>query len=170
MFFFRSCRCTHLQVHQKRIVNVSSFTITNDNSQGHKFYYDRQHPRVFSVPKGWAFVVTDIIVYASPVQGPIPDPNRFILAVVNFTNGGARHFTALFSGDNTMHYPLGGGYVVPSGHTPEFRNTTFSSSHAEANLLGYFVKGNGLDANESAFPEMQDSTEEVKASVSLFRK
>ena len=158
------------RVHQKRIVNVSSFTIANDNSGGHKFYYDRQYPRVFSIPKGWSFVVTDIIVYASPVQGPIPDPNRYILAVVSFTNGGGRHFIASFLNDTTMHYPLSGGYVIPSGHTPEFRNTTFSTSHAEANFLGYFVKGNGLDAGESVFPEMQASAEKVEATVPLFRK
>jgi hypothetical protein len=151
-------------------VFVSSFTIANDNSGGHEFYYDRQYPHVFSVPEGWSFVVTDIIVYASPVQGSIPDPNRYILAVVNFTNNGARHFVASFLNDNTRHYPLSGGYVIPSGHTPSFRNTTLSTSYAEANLLGYFVEGNGLNSGEPAFPEMQKKTDEVEESIPLFRK
>lgn len=142
------CHCTHLRVRPDRMVNISSMTIPNDNGQGHTFFYDRQPASEFSVPENRSFVVTDIIVHASSVNQPIPDPNRYIMAVVNFTNNGERIFHVSFSGDNTAHYPLSGGIVIPGGHTPHFRNTTWSTTHAQAQLLGYFVKGDGLEAGE----------------------
>lgn len=166
----RSCECNHLNVPQRKMVFLSSFTIPNDNSGGHQFFYDREASAPFSVPKGWSFIVTDIIVYASPLAGPLPDPNRYILAVVAFTNGEARQFTASFLTDNTMHAPLTGAYVVPSGHTPTFRNTTFSTSYAEANLLGYFVQGDGLGPGEPAFPTHAGAATEVEVHRPLSRK
>ncbi|WP_426103496.1 hypothetical protein [Massilia sp. TSP1-1-2] len=164
------CACTHLNVSQKKMVFLSSFTIPNDNTGGHKFYYDRQFSAPFSVPKGWSFVVTDITVAASPVSGPLPDPKRYILAIVAFTNGEERHFEASLLTDNTMHTPLSGAYVIPSGHTPTFRNTTFSTSHAEAKLIGYFVPGDGLGPGEPAFPGAAAAATDVEGQAPLARK
>jgi hypothetical protein len=84
-------------VHQKAIASVASvasMAIPPDNTGGHRFYYDRQAASVFSVPPGWSFIVTDITVSASPLQPPMPDPQRYILATVHFTNGGERSFNA----------------------------------------------------------------------------
>jgi hypothetical protein len=39
-------------------------------------------------------IVTDITVSASPLQPPMPDPQRYILATFHFTNGGERSFNA----------------------------------------------------------------------------
>ncbi len=88
----RPCECNHLNAPQRKMVFLSSFTIPNDNSGGHQFFYDRQPTAPFSVPQGWSFIVTDIIVYASPLAGPLPDPSRYILAMVAFTNGALRHW------------------------------------------------------------------------------
>jgi hypothetical protein len=142
---------THLRVHPKSIVNAASLAIPPDNTPGHRFYYDRQGGALFFVPDGWCFIVTDITVAAAPMQPPMPDPDRYILATVCFTNGGERHFNASVLHDVTAHYQLGGAFVIPGGHTPEFRNTTFSTSHAEARLLGYFLKGDALLPGESFF-------------------
>jgi hypothetical protein len=147
----RACDCTHLRVHQKAIACAASMAIAPDNTSGHRFYYDRQASTVFAVPQGWSFIVTDITVSASPLQPPMPDPNRYILATVHFTNGGERSFNVAVLSDATAHYQLGGAYVIPGGHTPEFRNTMFSTSHAEARLLGYFIKGEALQPGESFF-------------------
>jgi hypothetical protein len=147
----KACDCTHLRVHQKAIVHVASLAIPPDNTGGHRFYYDRQGGAVFSVPDGWCFIVTDITVAAAPLQPPMPDPDRYILATVSFTNGGERCFNASVLHDVTAHYQLGGAMVIPGGHTPEFRNTMFSTSHAEARLLGYFLKGEALQPGESFF-------------------
>jgi hypothetical protein len=147
----KPCDCTHLRVHQKAIVNVASLAIPPDNTSGHRFYYDRQGGAPFSVPQGWCFIVTDITVAAAPMQPPMPDPDRYILATVSLTNGGERCFNASVLHDVTAHYQLGGALVIPGGHTPEFRNTMFSTSHAEARLLGYFLKGEALQPGESFF-------------------
>ena len=133
------------------MVELSSMTIAPNNNTGNKFFYDRVASSPFQVPKGWSFVVTDIILYASPVAGPIPDPNRFVLVFVGFTNGEERSFQAAIRGDETKHFPLSGALVIPAGHEPTFRNTTFSNSHAEAKLLGYFVHSPGLAPGEKVF-------------------
>jgi hypothetical protein len=166
----KQCACTHLNVHQKKMVYLSSFTIRNDNTGGHLFYYDRQFDAPFSVPKGWSFVVTDVTVAASPVAGPLPDPNRYILAVVNFTNNGERTFQASLLTDNTMHTAFTGAYVIPAGHTPTFRNTTFSTSYAEAKLLGYFVPGDALGPGEPAFPTIAVAMSKEEEHAPLSRK
>jgi hypothetical protein len=139
---------THLNVLPNKIVNLQSFTIAPDNSLGNKFFYDRQADAPFVVPKGWSFIVTDIIVFASPLSGPIPDPNRFVFAVVSFTNGSERNFQASVFGDESKHFGLTSAIVIPPGHEPQFRNTTFSNSYAEAQLLGYFAEGSGLGPGE----------------------
>ena len=145
---------THLGVHQQRIVHASSFTIANDNDGGNQFWYDRHHPSLLTVPDGWAFIVTDVMVEPSPVSGEgIQDSDRFILAVISFDNQGYRTFLARFTGDSNQHYPFSGGYVIPGGHTPTFRNTTLSTCHAEASLLGYFVEGSALNPGQAAVPE-----------------
>jgi hypothetical protein len=144
------CDCTHLNVHQRKIVHLATHTIQNNNIGAHPFYYDSS-ATVFSVPKGWSFLVTDIFLFSSPVQGPIPDPDRFILGVINFSNFGDRIFEGAVLTDATGHFPLSGAYVIPAGHAPTFRNTSFSTSYAKARLLGYFVAGNGLQPGEVPF-------------------
>jgi hypothetical protein len=144
------CDCTHLNVHQRKIVHLVTRPIPADNTGGHLFFYDETNTG-FSVPKGWSFLVTDIFVWASPLQGPIPNPNRFIAAVINFDNQGDRIFEAAVLTDATGHVPLSGAYVIPAAHTPTFRNTTFSTSHAKARLLGYFVQGDGLQPGKTPF-------------------
>lgn len=144
------CDCTHLNVHPRQIVHLVTRPIAPDNLGMHPFFYDETNNE-FSVPKGWSFLVTDIFVWASPLQGPIPDPNRYILAVVNFDNGGSRIFEAEMLTDRIAHFPLTGAYVVPGGNAPTFRNTSFSTSHAKARLLGYVVKEEGLQPGESPF-------------------
>jgi hypothetical protein len=146
------CACTHLNVAPRQMVNLSSMDIAPNNSPGNLFYYDRNARSPFQVPKGWSFVVTDVIVYSSPIgEGPVPSPSRFVLAVVSFTNGGDRILTVTVEGDATRHFPLSGAFVIPAGHAPEFRNTTFSNTHAEAKLLGYFVHAPGLGPGEVVF-------------------
>lgn len=146
------CACTHLNVEPRQMVELTSMTIAPNNSTGNLFFYDRDASAPFQVPKGWSFVVTDIIMYPSPVsEGPIPSPSRFVLAVVSFTNGGERNFQTAIEGDGTRHFPLSGAFVVPAGHAPQFRNTTFSNSHAEAQLLGYFVHAPGLAPGQVVF-------------------
>jgi hypothetical protein len=166
----RPCACTHLQVQPRKIVFLSSFTIAPNNQVGNRFFYDRHAEAEFSVPDGWSFLVTDIIVYASPVQGPLPDPNRYILAVIDFTNGGDRSFTAAVLTDATRHFPLTSAFVIPGGHAPAFRNTTFSTSHAEANLLGYFVQDDGLGPGEPFFPTVNSASTQAEPATPLSRK
>lgn len=144
------CDCTHLNVHQRKIVQLATHTIENNNIGAHPFYYDNS-ATVFSVPKGWSFLVTDIFIFSSPLQGPIPDPGRFIFGVINFSNFGDRIFEGAVLTDATGHFPLSGAYVIAAGHAPTFRNTSFSTSHAKARLLGYFVEGNGLQPGETPF-------------------
>lgn len=145
------CACTHLNVQPRRMVALSSMGVAPNNELGNLFYYDRFPDAPFSVPKGWSFVVTDIIVYATPIAGPIPNPNRFVFVVVSFTNEINRFFQAAIQGDATKHFPLSGAFVVPAGHVPQFRNTTFSNSYAQGQLLGYFVQAVGLGPGEPVF-------------------
>ncbi len=139
---------THLKVQPNRIVNLQTFTIPPDNELGYRFYYDRQEGSPFYVPKGYSFIVTDIVVFASPLAGPIPDPSRFVYAIVSLTNGSERNFQVSVFGDDSRHFGLTGAMIVPPGHQPQFRNTTFSNSSAEAQLIGYFTEGAGLEPGE----------------------
>jgi hypothetical protein len=141
---------THLNALPNKIVNLQTFTIPPDNSLGYKFFYDRQEGSQFAVPKGWSFIVTDVVIFASPLAGPIPDPDRFVYAVVSFTNGSERNFQASVFGDDTRHFSLTSAIVIPPGHEPQFRNTTFSNSSAEAQLIGYFTEGAGMRPGERA--------------------
>jgi hypothetical protein len=141
---------THLKVQPHKIVNLQSFTVPPDNALGNRFFYDRQAGSPFAVPKGWSFIVTDIIVFPSPSSGPIPDPSRFVYAVISFTNGGERNFQASVFNDDFRHFSLTSAIVIPPGHAPQFRNTTFSNTPAEAQLLGYFTEGAGLGPGEVA--------------------
>jgi hypothetical protein len=144
------CACTHTNVLPNRMVALSSMTVSPDNSLGHLFFYDRNENSPFLVPRGWSFVVTDIIIFPA-TTGQIPNPNRFVLAVVSFTNGSDRVFEVAVTGDQTVQYGLTGAYVIPAGHAPQFRNTTFSNSTAEAKLLGYFVQAVGLNPGQVVF-------------------
>ncbi len=130
---------THLNVTSRRIVNVSTYCLPNDNSGDHPFYYDRQKQQFDPVPRGWSFVITDIIItmcHAEPNQ-----TDRFGV-VVEVLDG--RAFTAGFVGALTQHYHLTGGLVVPEEKWIVGRNTTSSSSSVNVQLLGYFVRGPGL--------------------------
>ena len=124
---------THLRVEINRIINIQTFSLPKDNTS-QPFYYDRQPGSPFSVPAGFSFVITDIIIQPEVTS---LTPNQFFLAVI--TIGGARSFTSRSDG-STRHYPLSGGLVIPGGASLDARNTTFSAGTAEVQLLGYFVK------------------------------
>ena len=124
---------THLRVEINRIINIQTFSLPKDNTS-QPFYYDRQPGSPFSVPAGFSFVITDIIIQPETTT---LTPNQFFLVVI--TVGGARSFTSRSDG-RTQHYPLAAGLVIPSGASLDARNTTFSTGTAEIQLLGYFVK------------------------------
>jgi hypothetical protein len=138
---------THLGVPVKQIVNLRTENIPNDNAGGALFRYDREGDP-FAVPPGFSFVVTDIFV------DPVSPPNTTdaYLVVVNL---GGRLFDAKFIGAETRHFPLAGGMVIPAAAIPDARNTTFSSGACEVQLLGYFVKGEGLAGGQALFPAPQ---------------
>jgi hypothetical protein len=135
---------THLGVPSKQIVNLETNQVPNDNSGGALFRYDRSGAE-FAIPPGYSFVVTDVLVQpANP-----PNTTDVYLVVLNF---GGRLFEASFVGSELRHYPLVGGMVINAGAVPDARNTTSSSAPVDVQLLGYFVKGEGLDGGESLFP------------------
>lgn len=127
------------------LANLQTFQVPNDNSGGHVFYYDRQFNAPFgTVPEKLAFVVTDVFIHVSSFN-----PNNLYLVVINFGNG--RSFSSSFTGQSTQHYALSGGWVIPGGHAPSARNTTFSDGPIEVRLVGYFVKGPGPAPGEVLF-------------------
>jgi hypothetical protein len=52
---------THLRVEINRIINIQTLNLPKDNTS-QPFYYDRQPGSPFSVPAGFSFVITDIII------------------------------------------------------------------------------------------------------------
>ena len=135
---------THLGVPVNQIVNIRTEQIANDNAGGALFRYDREGDP-FVIPDDFSFVVTDILV--EPTTGiNTTDP---YLVVVNL---GGRLFQARFVGAQTQHYELGGAMVMPGGAVPEARNTTSSTGPCEVQILGYFIKGRGLNGGEALFP------------------
>lgn len=135
---------THLGVPSKQVVNLSTSQVPNDNSGGSLFRYDREGDP-FAVPPGYSFVVTDVLVHpANPAN-----TTDVYLVVLNF---GSRLFEAKFIGSELRHYQFAGGMVINAGAVPDARNTTSSSAPVDVQLLGYFVKGEGLDGGEGLFP------------------
>ncbi len=141
---------THLGVQLGRVAALHTFNIPNDNSGGHLFYYDRQVAAPFAaVPDGYAFVVTDIIIELQTF-GTLSGE---YLVIVNFDDIGRRIFAARFLGESgSQHYALSGGFVIEAGHQPTARNTAFSTDDVEVQLLGYFVKGDGMGVGTSFAP------------------
>ena len=143
-------RITHLNVRVGDIVNLESFCIPNDNSLDNQFYYDRQINAPFSIPEGFSFVVTDIIVYPDCRRGFPPDPSYFTLALVEEPIVD-RKFTAQFSGKDVRNFSFTGGFAYPAGSVPRPRNTTFSGDSTQIQLLGYFIRGTALAPGKPRF-------------------
>jgi hypothetical protein len=138
---------THLGVPPSQIVNLHTQTMLNDNSGGNVFYYNRLGSSQFIVPPKYSFVVTDVIL----------EPNDLTetddyLVVVSIGPMGSRTFQFQTLNQRQLHFAFTGGMVMPSGHTPSARNTTFSTNSCEIQLLGYFVRGKALDEGESPVP------------------
>lgn len=141
-------KLTHLNVPADQIVNLVTMQLKNDNT-GQPLYFDRQVTAPFKIPKGYCFVITDIFVNPE-VTGFAA--NQFYLVVV--TADGGRSITVRSDG-RTAHLPIEGGLVVPGPGVPspgskglEARNTTFSVGPAEVQVLGYFIKGDGLGVGQ----------------------
>lgn len=131
---------THLGVSVDRLVNLVTFQLKNDNSS-QPFYYDRQQAAPFDkIPKGFSFVITDIIVNPECTGF---DANQFFLVVV--TIDGGRSFEIRCDG-HTAHYSLTAGLVIPEkvsvngAKRLDARNTTFSKGPVQVQVLGYFVE------------------------------
>lgn len=139
---------THLAVPVNHIVHVETFSVDNDNTGGHGFFYDRGSNSPFLVPDGFSFVVTDVFV--EPESVGVND-SRYYLAVIGLAPGEARSFTARFGGTATYHAAFSGGMVIPGGTQPTARNTTFSSTDIGVRMLGYFVEGDGLPPDTAPF-------------------
>ena len=148
---------THLNGSSRQIVQASTFCLQNNNTRG-PFFYDRRERSPFVVPKGFSFVITDIIITPCIVDPNLTD--RF-LVVVDIGDG-SRNFVAGYIGAITQHYHLTGGIVVPEETTVAGRNTTASSSLVDVVLLGYFVKGPGLDEGQP-FPFHDDKESDHQA-------
>ena len=126
------------------LANLQTFQVPNDNSGGHAFYYDRQFSAPFgTVPEKLAFVVTDVFIHVSSFN-----PNNVYLVVIGF--GGSRSFTASFTGRTTQHYALSGGWVIPGGHAPSARNTTFSDGPHRGAAARLLRQGTGSGTRRSA--------------------
>lgn len=126
---------THLGVPASAIVNIETFQVTNNNSGGSGFFYDRQSTP-FTVPPGFSFVITDIFVEPT---GTTVNDSKYYLVVIEF---GARSFTAQFGGSATHHVAFQSGMVIPAGIATTARNTTFSATPVDVRMQGYFVEGN----------------------------
>jgi len=146
--FGKSGKKTHLGVPPSQIVNLHTQTLLNDNSGGNTFFYDRMGSSEFIVPPKYSFVVTDVIL----APNDLSETDDY-LVVVNIGPNGSRTFAVRSVNQRELHFAFTGGMVMPSGHTPTARNTTFSTNSCEIQLLGYFVKGKALDEGESPIPE-----------------
>lgn len=138
---------THLNVPVNKLVSVESFCILNDNSLTQRFYFDRQLSAPLSIPKGYSFVVTDIIVDPDCAGSVVANPAAPTLAIVEGPLA-VRHFGAKFFGKDIKHYALTGGIAYSSTNVPRPRNTTFSETRVEIQLLGYFVRGAAPEPGE----------------------
>ena len=131
---------THLGVPVDHIANLVTMQLPKDNT-AYPFYFDRQPTALFTIPPGFSFVVTDILVDAEVTSF---SATQFFLVVV--TVDGGRSIEIRCNGHGA-HLRLAGGLVIPDPGTPSpgnkgltARNTTFSTGPAQAQVLGYFVK------------------------------
>jgi hypothetical protein len=143
---------THLNVRVGNLVHLMSLCMPNDNSLNNQFFYDRVESAPFSIPEGFSFVVTDVIVVPN-CGGEVPvGQNFFTIAVVEGPLGREfRLFLARFSGQDGRHFPFTGGIAYPAGVVPRPRNTPSSSGNVEIQLLGYFIRGTALAPGEPRF-------------------
>jgi hypothetical protein len=142
---------THLNVTSRQIVHLATNCLVDiaPNDGGIQFFNYDIGGNPFRVPKGFSFVITDIIA------GPcalVPNLTQQRLIRIFVGNTGSRHFVATFTGHVPQHYALSGGLVVP-----EFgRLTAYNIFPADAivQVLGYFVRGPGLqEFHPFPFPE-----------------
>jgi hypothetical protein len=147
---------THLNVPSKQIVHLSTHCVRNDNRADNGYYYDGNPDAPFApkgVPKGYSFVITDIVI--QPFCNTTPNKNDSYFVVIAM-GGGARQFQALNFEGGTKHYALAGGLVVPEGYSISARNhDTSTATQVIVELFGYFVKGKGLDLGVPFTPEDQ---------------
>ena len=141
---------THLNVRVRDLVNLVSFCISNDNRFDNQFYYDRQFQAPFSIPEGFSFVVTDIIVTPNCAGGVPFEESFFTFALVEGPHAN-RFFRAKFFGQDVRHFTFTGGIAYPAGAIPRPRNTDLSSGSVELQLLGYFISGTALTPGEPRF-------------------
>jgi hypothetical protein len=136
---------THLGVPPRQVVMMQTLSLPSDNS-ARPFLYDRLDFDVdhVTVPDGWSLVVTDIFV--EPVA--VNDPDFFTFAVFSPANG--RTLTFKFKGSEPKHVSLASGLIVPSGTTPTGRNVG-STDSIEIQLMGYYVRAEGLQLGKSPF-------------------
>jgi hypothetical protein len=140
---------THLGVPPNQIVNLSTFELPPDGTAG-TFFFDRVSLGTdgVTVPEGFSFVVTDVLVHPADFN----DPSAVYLAVLSASADG-RSITFQLAGTALHHFALAGAFVIASGATPQVRNTSSSTGPLEVQLLGYFVKAEALRRGDSPFPE-----------------
>jgi hypothetical protein len=138
---------THFGVPPSLVVNISTESVPNNNAGGANFYYDRNTlAGPFTVPEGYSFVVTDIFIEPADLNAA----NDY-LVVVGLNTGESRSMSIFALEPEQRHVAFSGAMIMSSG-TPTARNTTFSTTACDVRILGYFVKGEGLDGGESPFP------------------
>jgi hypothetical protein len=137
---------THFGVPPSQVVNISTFSVPNNNAGGAPFFYDRNSNSPFTVPEGFAFVVTDIFIEPADLS-----PANDYLVVVGLDDGESRSMSIFALEPQDRHVAFSGAMIMSSG-APTARNTTSSTTACDVRILGYFVKGEGLDGGESLFP------------------
>jgi hypothetical protein len=122
-----------------QIVDVVTFCVPPNNNPM-SFLYDRTSQSPFTVPQGFSFVITDIII--TPCLHLPNTTDRFLVSVD--IGVGSRNFLAGYIGASTQHYALAGGLVVPEGADLRARNLPDSADSVDVQLLGYIVNEPGL--------------------------
>jgi hypothetical protein len=138
---------THLGVPPSQVVNISTFSVPNNNAGGAPFFYDRNSNSPFTVPEGFSLVVTDIFIEPADLSAA----NDY-LVVIGLDGGESRTMSIFALEPQDRHVAFSGAMIMSSG-APTARNTSSSTTACDVRILGYFVKGEGLDGGESLFPE-----------------
>jgi hypothetical protein len=131
---------THVAVPVGQILNLVSEVAPNDNSGGHGFSFDNSGPP-FLVPKGFAFVATDVQIRAVSAVAPT---DHFVV-FVNFDTSSSRFFQADYSG-SIFYHTFQTGFVSAAETTPTVRTST-GTAGVVVHLQGYLVKGAALPGN-----------------------
>ena len=140
---------THLNGTSRQIAHLATNCLGDRDIQS--FNYDIGGQPFTTVPKGFSFVITDIIVSPCALVPNFTD--HYLVRVV--IGGGERHFVAASTGHVPQHYALTGGLVVPEfGRLSAWNIFT---SGVIVQVLGYFVRGPGL-ATFHPFPFPEDET------------